>query len=185
MTNFKYFNNPAKYSVHSKKPCQFCGENEGNLEGVYFEKGDNIQSICLKCLKEGKETVYIPSYIQERLEQNLNENNTLSEHDIRKKVISYIDELSKTPPVPWIQFNDWPVCCADFAEYIGEWDREEIIKNSKDKGGKKFLLEILDEFSKNKIDDFNFFWNDIGINTAIFVFKCISCNKFLAIAQSY
>ena len=65
------------------------------------------------------------------------------------------------------------------------YNKEMIIANSPHDDIKSFVSEILDEFSKNKIVDYNEFWNDIGINTAIFVFKCLKCNKFIAIAQSY
>ncbi|API94380.1 hypothetical protein BKP57_20600 [Virgibacillus sp. 6R] len=84
-----------------------------------------------------------------------------------------------------MQYNDWPVCCGDYTKYIGEWEREDFEKNSKDGNGLNYLLSILDQSTKDKIENVNNFWEDIGQYTAIFVFECLNCSKRIAVPQSY
>lgn len=184
--NFKYFDNVIKNAEYTNDKCQICGTNKYCLEGVYFDSEEDIISVCIECLRKGKKTVNIPDLIQERLYRELKENQEgLDKIKLKQKLDSYVEELKITPPVPWIQYNDWPVCCSDFARYMGEWDKEQINDNAPDGNGKKYIMTILDEFSKSKIDDIDVFWDDIGIYTEIFIFKCINCSKYVTICQNY
>lgn len=183
---FKYFKNPEKNAVLAKTNCQSCDTSENCLEGEYFDQGGNIDSVCFDCLSKGKITVNIPDYIRNRIINHLNEMDIESkESSNEEKAKNLVDELSKTPPVPWIQYNDWPVCCNDFERYIGEWDKLDIIKNAPDENTRDYLMSILDNFSKEKIKDYDLFWDDIGNGTVIFVFECVHCSKIIAICQSY
>ena len=183
---FKYFSNPIKNAEFTDIKCQICGTNEYCLEGEYFDCGDDIISVCLNCLSDGKEMVNVPEFIEKRLEKHLKAYENLSDEiKLDKKVKESMEELKKNPPVPWIQYNDWQVCCGDFVRYIGEWDKDEINKNALYGNGKKYILSILDEFSKGRIDDVEEFWDGIGVNTIIFTFKCIKCSKIIAVCQSY
>ena len=38
-----------------------------------------------------------------------------------------IEILKYTPPIPWVQFNDWKVCCDDYMQYIGEWEQKDTV----------------------------------------------------------
>ena len=57
----------------------------------------------------------IPDYIQNRIKDNAS---------------SKIEILKYTPPIPWVQFNDWQVCCDDYMQYIGEWEQKDFIKEA-------------------------------------------------------
>jgi hypothetical protein len=37
-----------------------------------------------------------------------------------------LEALAHTPPVPWLQNNEWPICSDDFAVYLGELTREGL-----------------------------------------------------------
>ncbi|RFA31858.1 hypothetical protein CAI16_19655 [Virgibacillus dokdonensis] len=168
---FKYFENPLENAEFTGEACQSCGKNEKCLEGEYFDLDDEVDSVCLNCLRLGKVKVNIPNYIKDRITGQGKEEK--------------VAELEKTPPVPWIQYNDWPVCCGDYTKYIGEWEREDFEKNSKDGDGLNYLLSILDQSTKDKIENENIFWEDIGHYTAIFVFECLNCSDRIAVPQSY
>lgn len=183
---FKYFSNPTKNAEIIDVKCQFCGADENCLDGEYFERGDDVISVCFKCLSKGEMTVNIPDFVKKKLVDNLKKNGCVqNEKQAEERAESLMIELKKNPPVPWIQYNDWPVCCGDFCIYLGEWEREEIIKHSPDGNGKQYIVSILDDFSRSKINDIDYFWEDIGGNTAVFVFKCIHCSKYIAVCQSY
>lgn len=183
---FKYFCNPIKNAEITDVKCQSCGADENCLEGEYFDCGDNVVSVCLDCLSKGKVTVNIPNFIKKRLMGHLKETGYVqNENQAEERAESLIDELSKNPPVPWIQYNDWPVCCGEFGRYLGEWGKEEIIKHAPDGNGKQYIISILDDFSRSKIDNVDYFWDDIDRNTVVYVFECIHCSKYIAICQSY
>lgn len=180
---FKYFDNVLENAEFTDIPCEICGSQKNCLEGLYFEC-DDINSACIDCLSKGKIKVNITEFIKERIIAHLKENNK-NEDEIERKVKMLVDELERTPPVPWIQYNDWPICCNDFTKYLGEWGKEDIIRNSHDKNEKEHLISILDDFSKSRIDNLDCFWDEIGDDVAIFVFKCIYCSKLIAVWQSY
>ena len=102
MNNYKYFSDVLKNGYFTETPCQFCGSSEHCLEGSFFDRDDNLVSICLNCFDKRKVSVDIPSYIADRVVKKQNEK---------------VTELSFCPPVPWIQNNDWPVCCDDYMTY--------------------------------------------------------------------
>jgi hypothetical protein len=184
--NLKYFVDFKKNAVFSNEQCDICGSNDNCLEAEYFDNDEDFRSICLKCLLSGKQLVNIPSYLKNKLIENIKQvDKRISDKIINEKVENILDELSKTPPVPWVQFNNWPVYNGDFMKYIGEWNKEDFIKNSSDKNGKNYILSLLDEQIKKQIDDMDAFWDDIGENTIVFVFESIDKSKRQAIVQSY
>lgn len=184
MKKFKYVEEPLKNAEMENGNCQICGEDKLCLEGIYFDNDDEVELVCLDCLQSGKIKVNIPSFLEERIYSHLFDlypQYKKSEIEIKAKTLS--EELSINPPVPWIQYNDWAVCCGDFAKYIGEWNKEDILKKSSN--GKEYIMDILDDFSKKKVEDIDAFWDDIGESTVIFVFKCIKCSKLIAVSQAY
>jgi len=184
--NFKYFKDFLKNATFTDIKCDLCSATDYCLEGEYFDNDEMYQSVCIKCLLEGKAIVKIPGYIIKNLEISIkSNNNNLSDVEIKKNVENKIYELSKTPPVAWIQFNNWPVLNGDFARFIGEWGKDEIINNTIGNDPKEYLKSILDELSLKGIDNFDIFWDDIGDNTAVYVFESIDSLKLIAVSQNY
>lgn len=170
MHNYKYFENVKKNGYFTDTPCQFCGSKEDCLDGVFFDSTDDIESICITCFDKRKANVSVPEYIQKRVMTN------------RKKKV---DDLQYCPPVPWIQNNDWPVCCDDFMVFIGEWEQEDFCRRSTNGDGKALLKELLTENLKNNVESYDALWEDLGCETAAFVFRCSNCGKLTVICQDY
>lgn len=169
MKNYKYFENVERNAYFTEIPCQFCGSDKFCLDGVFFDR-DDIVSICLNCFDKKKVNVEIPDYIKTRVKRN---------KDIKIKSLEF------NPPVPWIQNNDWPVCCDDYMVYVGEWKHEKFVNYDKNKNGIECLKELLDEEISNRVENFDILWNDIGDGTVAFAFKCACCNKIKIICQDY
>lgn len=169
MKQYKYFFNVKKDAVFTEKQCQFCGTNENCLEGVYFEKED-VVSVCLTCLNKHKTNVEIPDYLSKCIHSN---------RDLKTK------ELMYTPPIPWVQFNDWQICCDDYMVYIGEWEQDDFINYCIDEDGISTLKKLLNNDTLSKVDDINVLWEDIGYNTVAYVFKCNVCGKITVVCQSF
>lgn len=169
MNNYRYFENVEKNAYLTNIPCQFCGREELCLDGAFFDR-DDIESICLECFNKKKVNVDIPDYIKNRVEKE-------TEHKV--------ETLKYTPPVPWIQNNDWPVCCDDYMVYIGEWEQDEFIAYSVEQDGKSLLKELLTEELVSRVENFDVLWDDLGNETAAFVFRCPQCGKRIVICQDY
>ena len=183
---FKYFSNPEINAEFTEEKCQVCGDGKNCLEGEYFDKGDEVSSVCLNCLIKGEVTVEISSYLRKKLFSHLSEIYTQKDNsEIDELSGAIVGDLEKNPPVPWIQYNDWPVCDGDFMQYLGEWKREDFNNFSPNGNGKEYLLSILDKSTRKKIDDIDVFWGDIGNYTAVFVFRSINSDKTVGVAQSY
>lgn len=184
--NYKYFKNVLKNAEFTDEQCEICSSNINCLEGEYFSEDGRYSSICLECLRKGLAKVEIPSYLRKLIDVNIRENNKISsESEIKIIYNEKINELEITPPVPWIQYNNWAICCGDFAAYIGEWSQEDFIASSKQIDSITYFENLLDDSTRKKIDDINVLWDDIGQNTAAFVFKCENCQKYIVICQSY
>lgn len=170
MDNYKYFENAKKNGYFTEIPCQFCGATEHCLDGVFFQRHDDLISICLNCFDKKQIRVNIPSYLA---------NQVSADRDQK------VSDLSFCPPVPWIQNNDWPVCCDDFMVYIGEWEQEDFCNHSTDGDGLALLKELLIDELKNQVESYEALWDDLGYETAAFVFKCPNCGKVVVVCQDY
>lgn len=169
MKNYKYFENVEKNAYFTNVPCQFCGSKESCLDGVFFDRND-VESICLECFNKKKLSVEIPNYIKLRVKND-------SE--------SKFESLQFNPPVPWIQSNDWPVCCDDYMVYIGEWEQDDFNNYSKTGNGIESLKKLMNQETLDRVDDFDVLWDDIGYDVAAFAFKCPSCGKIIIVCQDY
>lgn len=169
MNSFKYFFNVEENAVFSNKPCQFCFSGKDCLDGVYFDDPD-VETICLKCLKQKKASVPIPQYVRRQIKQD---------EPLKTTV------LMQTPPVPWVQYNDWPACCDDYMQYVGEWTKDTFLKEANDGDGIRLLRTLLRSDQLAQTEDFDALWDSIGDDTIVFVFRCLICGKLTAVCQSY
>ena len=69
--------------------------------------------------------------------------------------------------------------------FIGEWEQDDFRKYSSDGAGKLLLMEMLLDELKDKVESYDVLWEDIGYETAAFVFKCPKCGKKVVVCQDY
>lgn len=169
MKKYKYFRNIKDFVEFTNEPCQFCGSTEDCLEGIYFDNPE-ISTVCLKCFEQEKAKVIISDYLRNKIKSDM----TIK-----------VKELEYTPPVPWIQYNDWQVCCDDFCQFIGEWRRSDFETAAESENPIEFFKSILCTQTLSLVDDINVLWEDLGKGTAAFVFRCIKCDKKIVVCQSY
>lgn len=184
---FKYFLNPKKNARYVDEPCEVCGNSNLCLNGTYFDHHeDELESICMDCLVQGKVVVEFPSFLYDRIYDEVKEENpSLTEEEIKSNVDTIFSVLEKTPPIPWLQYNDWPVCCGDFMTYLGELGRDDLDSIATDSDGKALLLNLLDEETKNRIDDLEYLWEELGDYAIAYHFKCMECGKQIVVIQSF
>lgn len=185
--HFRYFDASEKNAEFTDTPCESCGSDENCLEGVYFDELDfDRESVCLECLVQGKITVHLSDYLIDKLKRHIKlMNPTLQNKEVLKAVNQQVEELKKTPPIPWIQSNDWVICCGEFAKYIGEWSQKDLNEASKNNDGLAYFLEILEQDYKDRVDDSDLLWDDLGNQSAAYVFECLNCSQRIANWQNY
>ena len=171
MKNYKYFENVEKNAYFTDVCCQFCGSDSYCLEGVFFER-DDVSSVCLECFDKRMVSVDVPDYIKTRVKSCSNQK---------------ITDLQYTPPVPWIQNNDWPVCCDDFMVYIGEWQQTDFDNYSENKpnNGIEVLKLLLAPEIAQQVENYENLWQELGCEAGAFAFRCPCCGKTTVICQEY
>lgn len=178
LKTYKYFEKPLEYADIIYETCNFCNNKKNCMDTIYFNRHEvNEKLICFDCFEKNLLTVNVPEYIKHELIKNSQEYGYTDMKQIENKIL----ELSQTPPIPWIQNNNWPVCCGDFTQYVGEWTQNDFNKHG---DGKKILENILCDDDK-KIYDIDYLWNNIGEWCCAFVFRCIKCKKLIAVCQEY
>lgn len=183
---FRYFPEYEKWAQFADENCH-CSDDSPCLEAIYFENPDLEDPVCLDELIDGRVRVEIPDYLQKQLMESIRrKHSNWDDQQVNSAAAQFVDTLSKTPPVPWIQHNVWPVCCGDFCCYLGEWSQEKLIEASPDGDGSAFLWSILADSYRARRDDPQSLWQEIENGwTEIFVFRCFDCNKLIAGDQSY
>ena len=183
---FKYFPEYDKWAKFSDEECHCQGELPC-LDPIFFENPNLNDPVCLDLLADGRVQVEIPDWLQKQLLASIVKTHpNWEDYQVKHFATLLVDELSRTPPVPWIQHNAWPVCCGDFCCYLGEWNQDRFIEVSPDGNGSAFLWAILEDSHRNRRDDPYQLWQEIKSEwTTIYVFKCFTCDKFIAVDQSY
>lgn len=184
--DFRYSPDYESTAEYSEMACDLCGRTPA-LEAIYFGNSVDAEAVCIECLRSGIITVEIPSYLNRRLEESIRSTNPeIEDAEVVARIAEAVDELSRTPPVPWIQHNYWPVCHGDFARYLGEWSSDTLSQRSHTGDGLEYLLSFLDPFPRESIGDVQALWQSVQRKeTAIYVFECFKCSRLIAIAQSY
>ena len=124
---FKYISDEILPSYASKGICSWC-ETETELYTFYAEDERGMATdACSNCIKTMPlKFIYWKS--NERLIQSLvNERypkGTKSQDQRFALTVEMCDEYRRTPRLPnFIQNDDWPNCCGDFTEFIGDAGR--------------------------------------------------------------
>src|SRR5579859_3085580 len=128
-------------------PCQFCGISP-SIPSIRLDVGSDLDgAVCALCLAKNKAKVVLPKWVTAKLEAGVAHTHPKWSAAQRDDVIrERLDALAHTPPIPWLQENEWPVCGDDFAQFTGEVTQERLLADS---GGsleaaKRVLRQILE-----------------------------------------
>lgn len=179
---FRYFPEYEKWARFTNEDC-VCPNESRCLDGLCFDNPSVPEAVCLNDLVSGRFRVDIPDYLLVDLAKSVNHNYPDWPEDQAKAYSEHtVDELSRTPPVQWIQSNQWPVCHADFCRYLGEWDQSQLARNAPDGDGLTYLMSIV----QDPVHDKEGLWQSIDKKwTIIFMFECFTCSRVIAIDQSF
>lgn len=171
---FKDFERNAKFTDEACEP----DHSPPFFDGDYFDNEEyEDQGVCLNCLVTGLKVVDIGDYVRSKIEKN-----APAALDAQR----FVKELERTPPVPWIQYNDWAFCCGEPMQYRGEYSNDSDFNDSELKEIPQNLWSIVNDDGKQQAGSFEALQDSIENGmTACFIFKCLKCKRFEAVCQSY
>ena len=189
MSQFRYFPTFPEHADLRDRPCVYCGRAP-SIPGVRLNSGpESSQPACADCLAIGKAAVKIPKWVITDLERAVS--TTHPDWSVDRQatyVAERIDELAHTPPIPWLQNNEWPVCGDDFAVYEGELTRENLEQRTGDlERAKDTLHSILSQTVPNWEQDAQALegeWSELGNYLAIFAFQCSDSGEARYVVQT-
>jgi hypothetical protein len=135
-TIFKYLTDEALARSAESGPCPGCSTDAPvfRIEAAPHQEewtGSDpmVEALCAQCLRS------TPLRRLEPRDQEMDVQRLLSQHypkgvltgrERLGKLVGICDELRRTPRAPlFLQGEDWPFCCGDFAEYVGYPDSYE------------------------------------------------------------
>jgi hypothetical protein len=183
--SFRYLSRPEQNIAFSEIECQ-CGFIPC-LDTTWFNQPDLPESVCIDDLVSGKVHVEIPQWIVEELRTSVKTYHPeWNESEIDHDVILKTDELSRTPPVCWLQSNEWPIRNGDYCRYLGEWRLEKWVELYPDVKIDELVWGLLDQKSRMawKLKE-HFHESLLSGWTVTFVFQDISTSDIVVIDQSY
>ncbi|MBP7599883.1 MAG: CbrC family protein [Thermoflexales bacterium] len=184
--SFKYFPDFTTWARTSNEPCE-CVDDSMCLDPLPFGHPELDRPICVDDLVRGVVRVDVPEYLRKRLRASIAaEQPAWGTTQVDDDAALKIDQLERTPPVPWIQSNRWPICHADFCVYLGECSCARLDGLATDGNGLRYLSDILE--NQRPVDEYSMrrLWNQIDRGwTIIFLFQCTRCSRQIAIHQSF
>lgn len=179
MGTFEYFPNFPEGAQLRPEACGYCGRSPAiPAERLMFNPGNaGPKVVCADCLQEGKARVRIPQWIERELWQAIGQVHPDWNPTQRAELVAIrLSKLAHTPPIPWLQSNEWPICGDDFARYGGELTREHLLHEHDNAAlAKEALRAIIEEVRPEwelTTEDMETAWEQLGNFVAIFLFRC-------------
>ena len=106
---------------HRDLPCPLCG-GTAEVYPFYAEpEGGYITEACRQCIRSMPLNRIVNWESEKRAVGHLREvAPALPAAELAGRLAAMCEELRRTPRVPqFVQNDEWPLCCGDFAEYDG------------------------------------------------------------------
>ena len=155
-TIFRYIADDALNAAKAAVDCEKCASPDHAfiVEAVLQVGGDDPdeldfgRALCVNCIRSIPQRNLIPIFPELQIQAVVNRHypkGTLSGEDRFKKAVDICDEVRRTPKIfMFLQNHDWPTCCGDVTEYIGNeptigsefadykcWNEDEFLANFK------------------------------------------------------
>ena len=124
---FKYINQDILEKYSSEGSCPVCDKKE-KLYCFYWDDGQGFcDSSCINCIKTMPLNWICPKEDESSIQNLINKKypkGTKSGDQRFALVLETADEYRRTPRLPnFIQGEDWPTCCGEFSEFVGDAGR--------------------------------------------------------------
>ncbi len=136
---FRYIADTAIERAHTRASCRRCERDVKSFEinGFLDEYADNeVEWLCIEFIRSIPLRQLWPKNserpAQSIISQHYDEGELIGEQRFNRAV-EICDELRRTPNIPrFLQGEDWPFYCGEYAEYIGESPAETDSHNDYD-----------------------------------------------------
>jgi len=170
-TIFTYIADDVLSNYSEAGTCAWC-ESNADLYTIYIDDGSGVADVaCVKCIKtlplrwihpKDNERI-IASLINTRYPRG-----TKSQDQRFALTVEMCDDYRRTPRLPnFIQNDDWPHCCGDFTEFVGDAGRSYLGPFD----GFEWWGDENDGAIEYGIDGM------IGGEDRISLFRCMHCSK--------
>lgn len=185
--DFRYFPGYAAENIEgeSEERCAFCGANR-ILTGAVEAPSGELTEACLTCFLAGKAVAGEPDTVGDLAKNVAAAHPDWTPDECATYIAERRTELSRTPPVPWIQENEWPVCGDDFAVYLGEWTQERLIAETGSEAAARAKVEALARQTFVNISDESLAiaWQGLVNWWAVFAFRCAGEDREILVVQT-
>jgi uncharacterized protein CbrC (UPF0167 family) len=187
--SFRYFPSFPSGAPLESVACSVCGNTPSISRARLAPTNGEKRPVCADCLAKGAARTDVPIWVEQELKLSVARSHPgWSEQKQGHHISARIRDLSHTPPVPWLQNNEWPTCGDDFAIYIGEITRERLEReHGGEIGGRETLRTILQQALPDWEQDeaaVEAEWRDLGNYLAIFEFLCQDEGRTIYIVQT-
>ena len=129
-TVFRYIADAVVAERGQCKRCQVCGTEDARVFDAFGTTlgsdgpSDEVEIVCAKCLHAERllheDEQVVKNAVEKWIGQHCADEDRPTKKQIRKHLWS---AFRQTPCMPRQNMNiDWPICCRDLAEYLGEPD---------------------------------------------------------------
>ena len=179
MSTFRYFPGFPEGAVFDTRPCHFCGTVPA-LDGAWLdfeEDYDDPPPVCIEDLLADKARVARPNWVSHELANRVAARHSdWSAEQQERYVAERTSELAHTPPVPWLQENEWPVCSDDYAKYAGEITRDTLLAQYGGAGAAHATLQKIMSQERPKwlldAEQLEVWWQRLGDFLRVYRFHC-------------
>ena len=141
---FPYFPDYERWARFTDLPCDGC-QGTPCLDGICFDQSSDLQAVCVSCLVSGRIIDSLPDGLPIRFRSSVERMHAeWTEAQITHHVQERLERLTRTPPIPWVQNNEWVFCGDDFAHYLGEQTQEDLNAMAPDGNGLAYLAQLID-----------------------------------------
>lgn len=191
MSQFRYFPSFPEGATLTEEVCGYCGVSPAISEAWLSDAGsdDTKKPACAECLREGRATTRVPSWLERDLARGVDATHPNWTAEKRAALVRHrVAELGHTPPVPWLQNNEWPICGDDFALFEGELTSDLLVRRHRGLNQAKAALRAIIkeavpawDLDEEAVDTA---WKQLGNFVAIFVFRCPEANSPIYVLQT-
>jgi hypothetical protein len=124
-TIFKYISDEILDAYKESEPCPYC-ERKADVFRISMDDGEEgpTSEACVTCIRTLPLRWISPKNDERRIATLVNERypkGTKSQDERFALTVEMCDDYRRTPRLPnFIQRDDWPHCCGDFTEFIGD-----------------------------------------------------------------
>ena len=129
-TVFRYIADSVVAVRGQRKRCELCGTDDVRVFDSFGtpsdgdEAADEVEIVCAKCLNAERLIHEDENVVKRAVEKWIGQHCADEDRQTKKQIRKHLwSAFQRTPRLPRQNMDiDWPICCRDLTEYLGEPD---------------------------------------------------------------